>query len=313
MPRSTVPALVLSAVLAGIAASPARASAQLSDPTRRTPIATHAASSLAGSIVTFGSGIQLYFFAPPPTIEQTIGTRFWRGGILFDEAVRDAMRARDVAPQELARTISDITLFAAILNAAVIDALLVPLVQDDPDLAWQASMAHALALGLTLSVGEVIKRTAGRARPYERECQDEPGRVGCQDVDAYQSFYSLHSGVAFTSAGVSCALHLHRSLYDDPAADATACTSALALAATTGALRVVSDRHYLSDVLIGGLLGFVVGYLVPLAIVPERGAAHEGHDRSDTTTWAVAPLLAPAGPGQSVGSGTLGLSVFGAF
>lgn len=223
---------------------------------------------------------------------QSPSSNHWRGGILFDEDFRAAFRLAEVGEQETARTISDIALGATILTAGV-DGSIVPLAQGNTDLAWQAQFAHALALGITMSGGEVVKRMTSRARPYERECAARPERAGCRDSDTFESFYSLHSGVAFTSAGFSCSMHLSRSLYGDLAADATSCAISLAMATTTGLLRVLSDRHYLSDVLIGAALGFLVGYVVPLAIVPERGV------RPDD----VAP------PGQS----TIGLSFSGEF
>jgi hypothetical protein len=123
--------------------------------------------------------------------------------------------------------------------------------------------------------------------------------------------------MAFTSAGFSCAMHLSRRLYEDPASDGIACGTSVAMAGTTGLLRVLSDRHYLSDVLVGAALGFVVGYLVPLAIVPDR-RSHRSEDASDGgPTWAVAPMLSPSwgegGGSASTSGGAVGLSAFGAF
>lgn len=204
-----------------------------------------------------------------PRVSGGQGAGHWRGGILFDESFRSAIRLGAVEDQEIARTISDITLGAVVLQAALLDAALVPAIRGDGDLVWRAEFAHALALGITISGGEIVKRLVGRARPYERDCDADPSRHGCDASDLFHSFYSLHSGVAFTSAGFSCAMHLDRGLYSDLGADASACGVSLALAASTGILRVVADRHYLSDVLVGAALGFLVGYLMPLALVPE--------------------------------------------
>jgi membrane-associated phospholipid phosphatase len=257
--------------------------------------------------MTVASGIALHLGPDGPGASDAR----WRGGILFDERFRSAVRLAAVDDQEIARTISDITLGAAILNAAAVDAVAIPLAQGDTDLAWRASLAHALAQGLTLSIGEVVKRGSERARPFERECANDPQRAGCSDSDRFHSFFSLHTGMAFTSAGFSCAMHSARPLYQDVAADASSCLASIALASTTGLLRVASDRHYLSDVLVGAALGFAIGYLVPLAIVPERRAAPG--DEGPVQNWAVAPMLAPGTDGSSMASGTFGLSVFGAF
>ncbi|UJR86951.1 phosphatase PAP2 family protein [Sandaracinus amylolyticus] len=192
----------------------------------------------------------------------------WRGGILFDEAFRSAIRLSAVEDQEIARHVSDVLLLTVPL-VALVDGLATPLAQGNGELAWRATFAHVLALGVTLGAGEIVKRAAGRARPFERDCAEDPTRRGCGDSDIFSSFYSLHSGVTFTSAGFMCAMHGVRGMYGNTAADATACGVSIAMAATTGLLRVVSDRHYISDVLVGAALGFLVGFFLPLAIVPE--------------------------------------------
>lgn len=232
------------------------------------------------------------------------GDGHWRGGILFDEGFRGAIRLSAIGDQEIARTISDLTLGATVLMAAGVDAALVPAVQEDGELVWRAELAHTLALGVTISAGEIVKRLIGRARPYERECADDPDRHGCDAEDRFHSFYSLHSGVAFTSAGFSCAMHLERGLYGDLAADATSCGISLALAATTGLLRVVSDRHYLSDVLIGAALGFLVGYLMPLAMVPD---VHRDPAIAPPPQTQQTPIGGPAG------AAPIGISIGGSF
>lgn len=232
----------------------------------------------------------------PTGIGARVADGRWRGGILFDEGFRSAIRLSAVEDQEIARTISDLTLGATVLLAIGVDAALVPALREDGELVWRAQLAHALALGVTMAGGELVKRLVGRARPYERDCADDPTRHGCDASDVFHSFYSLHSGVAFTSAGFSCSMHLDRGLYGDVAADATACGVSLALAATTGILRVVSDRHYLSDVLVGAALGFLVGYLMPLAMVPDLrqsapGAVAPPPQTQETPVDGSAPIM----------------------
>ncbi|MDQ3031859.1 MAG: phosphatase PAP2 family protein [Myxococcota bacterium] len=316
-------------------------------PRLHTPVSALAATNATGGVVSLGSGLSL-FLGMSEGGESAAREASWRGGVFFDEGFRDAARLSSVEAQELAALISDVTLFAVMIQGALVDAMLVPLAQGDPDLAWQASFAHSLALGLTLSIGSGVKAAVGRARPFERDCADDPQREGCDGPDRFHSFYSGHSAMAFTSAGFSCAMHLSRSLYDDQAADAASCGTSLALATTTGLMRVLADRHYLTDVLIGAVLGFVIGYIVPLAVVPERRAIDDSIHEPDAdldpglaelpgtpgVAWSLAPMLAPpglSGEGQdddarasgpqatsASGSmsgvgGTVGLSVFGTF
>ncbi len=241
--------------------------------------------------------------APSTGISAThlsVGDGHWRGGILFDEGFRSAIRLSAVGDQEIARTISDVLMISTITGVMAVDAIGAPAAQGNGDLAWSAAFAHTAALGITMAAGEIIKHAVGRARPFERECQRDPERHGCGDGDIFSSFYSLHAGMTFTSAGFSCSMHMSRGLYGDAAADATACGVSLAMATATGLLRVISDRHYLSDVLVGAAMGFLVGYLVPLAIVQEQDPA--------LPQPAAAALTAP-----SVSGGMIGLTVGGEF
>lgn len=224
-----------------------------------------------------------------PTVSPTARASTWRGGILLDEDARDALRLDGDEARELSATVSDVLLAATMLGTTV-ESLAVPLAQGDPRLAWQASAAHVLALGLTLFLGDVVKGAVGRARPFERACRADPSAPGCQSPDTFASFYSLHTAMASASAGFSCAMHLSRSLYGDPVADAASCGVSIALAAVTGLLRITADRHYLSDVVVGALLGFVVGFVVPLALVPTRATASESAIAADERLGEAPPL-----------------------
>ena len=55
-----------------------------------------------------------------------------------------------------------------------------------------------------------------------------------------------------------CVQHSRLEIYGG-AADKIVCPAALAVAATTGLLRIVSDRHWASDVLGGAIFGTVLG------------------------------------------------------
>lgn len=263
--------------------------------------------------MTLGAGLALFLSGSSTRPPEPILDARWRGGILADEAVRDGLRIGSADGRELAASMSDLLLTLTIANAMVLDAVVLPLVHDDPQLAIDASLAYSLALGITLVLGDVVKSVVRRARPYERACQGDPSQPGCGTEDAYASFYSLHTAAAFTSAGFSCAMHLERSLYGDLAADALSCSASLAAASVVGVLRIAADRHYLTDVLVGGLLGFAVGYLVPTLMVPPR----REHGSDAPAVEAVSrPLVLPMvglGPDGGLGTGTFGISVSGTF
>jgi len=71
---------------------------------------------------------------------------------------------------------------------------------------------------------------------------------------------------AFTAAGLSCAHHTHLPIYGTRLADALACARDLTLAAADAILRIMGDRHYLTDVLAGGSIGFAFGYGLPVVL-----------------------------------------------
>lgn len=306
---------VSSLVIALAAVTPSRAAAQAQ---ARTPVGDLAPVWVGAGAGALGLGLGLFFMPGQVPADPNVGV--WRGGLLLDEGFRDVAKAPTLGGEELAKTMSDVLLTATVANAALIDSLLIPLLNGDPDLAWQASAAHALALGITMTVGNIVKHVSNRARPFERECATNPDSPGCRNGDTYMSFFSLHTGVAFTSAGFSCAMHLERSIYGDQGADIVACGSAVAAATMVGLLRVVADVHYLSDVLVGALLGFAVGYLVPLAVVPNRPREREVSNPDDpedepipppppSVSWSVSPMVDL----DRNGGFTLGASVSGTF
>ena len=65
-------------------------------------------------------------------------------------------------------------------------------------------------------------------------------------------------------------------MYGDRVADVLACAGTLTLAAATGTLRVVGDRHYATDVLVGASIGIAAGHSV--------ATGHRGR------TWALVPV-----------------------
>ena len=72
--------------------------------------------------------------------------------------------------------------------------------------------------------------------------------------------------------------HAHLPLYGSAAGDAAACAVALLAAGTTGTLRVVSDNHYASDVLLGAAIGLGSGLGLPWLLHYRGGATQASSD-----------------------------------
>lgn len=242
---------------------------------------------------------------------------WWTGGILLDDGFRDGLRIDGEDGRMGATRASDAMLGSTLGLALLVDSVLVPLINDDAAFAWNASATLALSMGLTMFVGGVVKNVVRRRRPFAEGCESDPSSPNCSEPNSSASFYSLHSGVAFTAAGHSCALHLERNLYGDGVADGVSCVASLAAASTTALLRVAADVHYLSDIVIGAAIGFLTGYLLPLALVPRtrRAAAADpeldgGVDTRSAPAMPIVfmPTYAPGPEGQW---GQVGLSASG--
>ncbi|HKO47257.1 MAG TPA: phosphatase PAP2 family protein [Polyangiaceae bacterium] len=206
------------------------------------------------------------------------------GGVLFDEYFRDTLRLRAPGSRDAARTISDWTAISAMSWAIAIDSLVVPLARGSRELSGQMLLMDAEAFAFSTLITTLIFKTVARARPSYIECERNSRYDPLCKLHPMGSFPSGHTNTAFTAAGLSCAHHQHVPLYGDPLADALACAGTVTLAATTGALRVVGDRHYATDVLVGAMIGFAVGYGMPTLL-------HYGRTQNDAAmSSAMQPL-----------------------
>jgi membrane-associated phospholipid phosphatase len=162
-------------------------------------------------------------------------------------------------------------------------------------LAGQLTWIDAQALVLTALVQTVVSHGAGRERPYGEDCPAIPvPGSSCASNDRFQSFFSGHTSLAFTTAGLVCMHHHYLPLYDDGPGDQLACAAAVGAAAATGVLRTVADKHYLSDVLVGLGVGAVSGLGIPWLYYRTGAVKRLGARRADR--GAIATVVpAPAG------------------
>jgi hypothetical protein len=190
-------------------------------------------------------------------------TRNFDGPILFDEAVRDGLRLRTRDGRTAAATVSDMMYYALILYP-VLDAPIVGGIRGDKDVAVQTLAMNLQSLAFSGATAIALEKV-GRARPsaqecdrdpsYDRRCEDEP-RLNTSNV-------SGHTAIAFTGAGLTCAHHLNLPLYGGGAPDVAACVAAMSVATAQAVLRISSDNHYATDVVLGAALGLASGYGLP--------------------------------------------------
>jgi membrane-associated phospholipid phosphatase len=196
----------------------------------------------------------------------------WDKPILFDNWVRNALVGRSVSERKWAAVGSNVVLSFSIGHVVADATLVASLHHHAPDVGWQMLVMDSEAYSISLLLNGVAKRITSRARPYVESCKKNPNYdPSCSNSDPFASFYSGHSAITATSAGLLCAQHTHLALYGGDW-DTAACVNGVVVTTLTAALRIIADRHWATDVLTGHLLGFSSGYFVP-ELLHFRGGA----------------------------------------
>ena len=278
--------LALLAPHVGAAQEPGSAGAPSAEPLEW-KASWHRANWIDGAVIVGGFGLYLADLALIPARDSAV----WRGPSLFDEAVRDLLRIRVKGDRGTAATISDVMLTGSLIHNWLFDNLVVALaLRGKPDVAWQMSVANAQAYAISFSVTGLVKTAAGRERPYQGECGDDPEYSDdCDQATSYRAFFSGHAGATATGAGLLCAHHTHMPLYDGRILDLGACALGIGMTLLTGAMRISSDKHWATDVLTGHLVGFSSGYLVPTLLYYR--------DEEEPADTVLLPRISPDGLG----------------
>lgn len=159
-----------------------------------------------------------------------------------------------------AATMSHVTTYG--LTPAVSAGLL--LVNSDLSSGAMIDDLTPIAEAFTLSrwASRILKLSFGRQRPYAHY---GPG----ENNDDNLAFPSGHATAAFAvAASAGMVAHLRR--YDN---EPYIWIAGLTLAATSSYLRIAADRHYLTDVVGGAVLGTAVGLTVPLLMRRDVGVS----------------------------------------
>jgi hypothetical protein len=166
------------------------------------------------------------------------------------------------------------------------DSVIVPLFFDDfnIDVAWQMTLINWQGIAVTGAINRLTHDWMARDRPALKGCEKygpEYSEEFCEN-DAprvTQSFISGHAASVFFGAGATCAHHMAFPMYGHPIADYGVCGLLLASATTVGALRVVADTHWATDIFAGAVVGlgsgfglaYALHYATPLAELQEAG------------------------------------------
>jgi membrane-associated phospholipid phosphatase len=106
---------------------------------------------------------------------------------------------------------------------------------------------------------QLVKFAVGRERPFVHYVSAREKARTAKPSDNNVSFFSAHANFAFALATSSGTIAWLRGYRYAPLVFATT----LPLAATIAYLRVAADRHYLTDVLTGAVIGTAAGFAIP--------------------------------------------------
>ncbi|MGE0328011.1 MAG: phosphatase PAP2 family protein [Polyangiaceae bacterium] len=209
----------------------------------------------------------------------------WTGPSLFDDGARDAFRLKSRSGRQRAADWSDATTLLTQVQV-VLDGVLTPVLSDDWnfDTAWQVSFINIQAMTLTGLFARAGHRFIGRERPSVEECEKDPEYIEVCPVAKNSGFPGGHTAAAFAAASLVCAHHGAFDWYGSELADSGSCVLGLGVATASSLLRLSTDRHYLSDNIVGALLGAGIGYGLPnllhyshpLSVASDDGLARAG-------------------------------------
>ena len=163
----------------------------------------------------------------------------------FDQFFRNKLRW-NLDKIDNAKAGSDILLYGLFLGGIPF----MPIISDEDYKTMVLVNVEIMAInGL---VTDIVKHTVNRKRPSSYYQTRDEGK------DTFKSFFSGHTSQAF-SIGTSTAIMLSRS---HPDKKILIWGSAISLAATTGYFRIAADKHYMTDVLTGAVVGSIIGFWV---------------------------------------------------
>lgn len=186
----------------------------------------------------------------------------------FDKSTRNALVWNDV---KRAGFLSDMD--AYVLAPAIGFTLLII---SDRDASWSRLIDDIVPVAETVAVSQVlvqvVKFATGRQRPYAYYKNPKYPAGSSEENIAFPSGHSSLGFAITAAAGMIC--HW-RHYWTEPYVWGTG----IALSLSTEYLRMAADRHWLSDVVIGGGIGLASGLLIPrlmrrdFVIAPVPGGA----------------------------------------
>lgn len=212
-------------------------------------------------VVAAGAGVGLAAAIAQPQPQHA------RGGVLFDDWVRDHLRVGGLQRRYQFRDASDVGLSLETTWPFFVDALITAWwYRGNTYVAREMTRVDAQTLAVLAGFQGLMNVSVSRERPYGQDCGSAElpsDSIDCQGSNRYRSFFSGHTSTSFASAALICVHHLKLKLLG-PVGDIASCIGSELVAATVSTFRIVGDMHYATDVLTGMFVGTALGVGIPL-------------------------------------------------
>jgi membrane-associated phospholipid phosphatase len=256
------------------------------------------------TIGAMGAAMYFRFKVDPPGTDA-------RGGILFDEWIQDRAGIHNLKLRSQVAVMTD-ALFYGSMAYRFFDSTVFPWAyHKQGEVALQMTRIDLESFGTVAFSLWTLHLFFGRERPFARRCGDpafarEEGGCPLDSAEHNRSLFAGHPAVVMAAAGLTCTHHRHMKLYGGGAADTLACGLLIGAAGLTGVGRVITEKHYASDLVVGLGVGAFAGFVMPELL-------HYRHARPRQPATAERPPLVQASVAPLITPGNLGLGLQGVF
>lgn len=165
-----------------------------------------------------------------------------------------------------AELVSDIWAYGVVPVAVITGAFTATGPYATDGAGWRAMSIVTESALVSAALVQGLKFTLARKRPFVRYGTGEPS--GAYDVRKADSYAGLPSGHTALVTSLGVALAMTATLQESEAAPFIWAGAGVA-AVTTGALRMIAEKHYMTDTLAGAAVGAACGVILP--ILHKRG------------------------------------------
>jgi len=187
----------------------------------------------------------------------------WCGAGAVDRFFHDAF-AGAIVSRKTANTLSNVTGFGLAPAAALAGTLSATGPHATPGAGIRAAVIVIEGMVVSVAITQGVKLLTARARPYVVYGHpSQPGEGGLYDFSDPDSNLSFPSGHSTVAAALGVGTAMTATLQESPAAP-WLWTAAGALTVSTGILRMMAEKHWITDDLGGIAIGAGCGVLFPL-------------------------------------------------